>query len=84
MYVASTRAAFWLGCSGFWWGEGGSSRLGPSPFLTEVRSSGVAQTSVWAPAPAPDAENPLLATVDTAAWPGTPAGRHYQASARPP
>lgn len=79
MYVASTRAAFWLGCSGFWWGEGGSSRLGPSPFLTEVRSSGVAQTSVWAPAPAPDAENPLLATVDTAAWPGTPAGRHYQA-----
>ena len=79
MYVASTRAAFWLGCSGYWWGEGGSSRLGPSPFLTEVRSSGVAQTSVWAPAPAPDAENPLLATVDTAAWPGTPAGRHYQA-----
>ena len=77
MYVASTRAAFWLGCSGYWWGEGGSSRLGPSPFLTEVRSSGVAQTSVWAPAP--DGENPLLATVDTAAWPGTPAGRHYQA-----
>jgi DNA helicase II / ATP-dependent DNA helicase PcrA len=80
MYVASTRAAFWLGCSGYWWGEGGSSRLGPSPFLTEVRASGVAQTSVWAPAPAPDAENPLLAAVDTAAWPGTPAGRHYQAT----
>ncbi len=80
MYVASTRAAFWLGCSGYWWGEGGSSRLGPSPFLTEVRSSGVAQTPVWAPAPAPDAENPLLAAVDTAAWPGTPAGRHYQAT----
>ncbi len=77
MYVASTRAAFWLGCSGYWWGEGGSSRLGPSPFLTEVRSSGVAQISTWAPAP--DGENPLLATVDTAAWPGTPAGRHYQA-----
>jgi DNA helicase II / ATP-dependent DNA helicase PcrA len=77
MYVASTRAAFWLGCSGYWWGEGGSSRLGPSPFLTEVRPW--AQTSVWAPAPAPDAENPLLAAVDTAAWPGTPAGRHYQA-----
>ena len=28
MYVAATRAAFWLGCSGYWWGEG-ASRLGP-------------------------------------------------------
>jgi DNA helicase-2/ATP-dependent DNA helicase PcrA len=79
MYVASTRAAFWLGCSGYWWGEGGSSRLGPSPFLTEVRSSGVAQSSVWADPPEPDAENPLLATVEAAFWPGTPSGRHYQA-----
>ncbi len=26
MYVASTRAAFWLGCSGYWWGEAGTSR----------------------------------------------------------
>ncbi len=32
MYVASTRAAFWLGCSGYWWSEGGASRLGPSAF----------------------------------------------------
>ena len=29
MYVAATRAAFWLGCSGYWWGEGGTCRLGP-------------------------------------------------------
>jgi DNA helicase II / ATP-dependent DNA helicase PcrA len=79
MYVATTRAAFWLGCSGYWWGEGGTSRLGPSPFLHEVRSSGAAQVSVWASAPEPDAENPLLASVDTADWPGTPAGRHHQA-----
>jgi DNA helicase II / ATP-dependent DNA helicase PcrA len=79
MYVAATRAAFWLGCSGFWWGEGGTCRLGPSPFLEEVRSSGVAQISEWAPEPAPDAENPLLATVDEAGWPATPAGRHYEA-----
>jgi DNA helicase-2/ATP-dependent DNA helicase PcrA len=79
MYVATTRAAFWLGCSGYWWGEGGTSRLGPSPFLHEVRTSGAADVSTWAPAPEPDAENPLLATVDTADWPGTPAGRHYQA-----
>jgi len=79
MYVATTRAAFWLGCSGYWWGEGGTSRLGPSPFLTEVRTCGAAEVSTWAPAPEPDAENPLLATVDTADWPATPAGRHYQA-----
>ena len=79
MYVAATRAAFWLGCSGYWWGEGGTSRLGPSPFLDEVRRSGVAQVSAWAPAPEPDAENPLLASVEAADWPATPAGRHYEA-----
>ena len=79
MYVAATRAAFWLGCSGYWWGEGGTSRLGPSPFLDEVRRSGVAQVSAWAPAPEPDAENPLLATVEAADWPATPAGRRYEA-----
>ena len=79
MYVASTRAAFTLGCSGYWWGEGGSSRLGPSPFLEEVRASGAADVSAWAPPPEPDAENPLLATVETADWPATPAGRHYEA-----
>jgi len=79
MYVAATRAAFWLGCSGYWWGEGGTSCLGPSPFLEEVRKSGAAQVSAWAPAPDPDAENPLLAEVDAADWPATPAGRHYEA-----
>ena len=79
MYVAATRAAFWLGCSGYWWGEGGTSRLGPSPFLDEVRRSGAAQVSAWAAAPEPDAENPLLASVDAADWPATPAGRHYEA-----
>ena len=79
MYVAATRAAFWLGCSGYWWGEGGTSRLGPSPFLREVRSSRVAEVGEWTPEPAPDAENPLLASVDEAGWPSTPAGRHYEA-----
>jgi DNA helicase-2/ATP-dependent DNA helicase PcrA len=79
MYVAATRAAFWLGCSGYWWGEGGSSRLGPSPFLEEVRKSGVAEVSAWADAPEPDAENPLLAGVDEADWPVTPAGQRYEA-----
>ncbi|HMH91680.1 MAG TPA: ATP-dependent helicase, partial [Streptosporangiaceae bacterium] len=79
MYVAATRAAFWLGCSGYWWGEGGSSRLGPSPFLEEVRKSGVAQVSAWADAPEPGAENPLLAGVDAADWPVTPAGQRFEA-----
>jgi len=79
MYVAATRAAFWLGCSGYWWGEGGSSRLGPSPFLEEVRKSGVAQVPAWADAPEPGAENPLLAGVDAADWPVTPAGRRFEA-----
>jgi len=79
MYVAATRAAFWLGCSGYWWGESGSSRLGPSPFLEEVRKSGVAQVCAWAEPPETDAENPLLAAVDAADWPATPAGRHYEA-----
>ena len=79
MYVAATRAAFWLGCSGYWWGEGGTCRLGPSPFLEEVEVLGVARISEWAEEPAPDAENPLLAAVDEADWPGTPAGRHYEA-----
>jgi DNA helicase II / ATP-dependent DNA helicase PcrA len=79
MYVAATRAAFWLGCSGYWWGEGGTCRLGPSPFLQEVRSSGVAEVRAWAAEPPPDAENPLLASVDEADWPAAPAGRHYEA-----
>src|ERR1700722_20167998 len=79
MYVATTRAAFWLGCSGYWWGEGGTSRLGPSPFLEEVRASGAAQVSSWAPVPEPDVENPLLASWDTAAWPRPEGGRRYEA-----
>jgi DNA helicase II / ATP-dependent DNA helicase PcrA len=79
MYVAATRAAYWLGCSGYWWGYGGTSRLGPSPFLDEIRLSGAAQVAHWAETPAEDAENPLLATVDTAHWPATPAGRYYEA-----
>jgi DNA helicase II / ATP-dependent DNA helicase PcrA len=79
MYVATTRAAFWLGCSGYWWGEGGTCRLGPSAFLREIHSSGAATVARWAPEPPPDAENPLLASVDEAGWPATPAGRHYEA-----
>jgi DNA helicase-2/ATP-dependent DNA helicase PcrA len=81
MYVAATRAAFWLGCSGFWWGDG-ASRLGPSPFLQEVRAAceaGAGRVAAWAPPPADDTENPALAEPAAADWPATPAGERYDA-----
>ena len=80
-YVAATRAAFWLGCSGYWWGDG-TAPLGPSVFLTEVRSAceaGAGTVHTWADQPAEGAENPLLAEVNEADWPATAAGRHYAA-----
>jgi len=80
-YVAATRAAFWLGCSGYWWGEG-TAPLGPSVFLAEVRAAceaGAGRVRGWAAEPAEDDENPLLADVDVADWPATAAGRHYEA-----
>jgi DNA helicase II / ATP-dependent DNA helicase PcrA len=80
-YVAATRAAFFLGCSGYWWGEA-TAPLGPSVFLTEVRAAceaGAGTVRGWAAQPGQDAENPLLAHVDEADWPATPAGRHYAA-----
>jgi DNA helicase-2/ATP-dependent DNA helicase PcrA len=81
-YVAATRAAFWLGCSGYWWGEA-AAPLGPSAFLDEVRlacQAGAGTVAEWADPPPDDADNPLLATVDEADWPATPAGRHYAAA----
>jgi DNA helicase-2/ATP-dependent DNA helicase PcrA len=75
-YVAATRAAFWLGCSGYWWGEA-TAPLGPSVFLTEVRQA--CEAADWAERPAEDAENPLLAEADEAEWPATPAGQHHAA-----
>ena len=80
-YVAATRAAFWLGCSGYWWGDG-IAPLGPSVFLTEARAAceaGAGSVHTWADAPAEDADNPLLAQVDEADWPQRPAGQHYEA-----
>jgi DNA helicase-2/ATP-dependent DNA helicase PcrA len=82
-YVAATRAAFWLGCSGYWWGEA-TSPLGASAFLTEVRAAceaGAGTVTQWAGQPAEDADNPLLAQVEEADWPATPAGRQYAAVA---
>jgi DNA helicase-2/ATP-dependent DNA helicase PcrA len=81
-YVAATRAAFWLGCTGYWWGDG-TSPLGPSEFLTEVRAAceaGAGAVSTWAPEPDPEAGNPLLAEPATAPWPVAAAGSRYEAA----
>jgi DNA helicase-2/ATP-dependent DNA helicase PcrA len=81
-YVAATRAAFMLGCSGYWWSDG-VSRLGPSAFLTEVRAAcedGAGQVVHWHPEPEPDAVNPALAEPATALWPAAAAaGARYAA-----
>jgi DNA helicase-2/ATP-dependent DNA helicase PcrA len=81
MYVAATRAAFWLGCSGYWWGDG-ASLLGPSPFLDEVRracQAGTGRIDEWAAPPDEDAVNPALAEPAAENWPATPAGERYEA-----
>lgn len=80
-YVAATRAAFWLGCTGYWWGSG-TSALGPSVFLAEIRAaceSGAGTVACWQPPPEPDAENPALAEPAVASWPATVAGARYEA-----
>ena len=82
-YVAATRAAYLLACTGYWWGEG-ATPLGPSQFLTEVRAAceaGAGTVSAWEPEPADEAENPALAEPASAAWPvpASAAGRRYEA-----
>jgi DNA helicase-2/ATP-dependent DNA helicase PcrA len=82
-YVAVTRSAYWLACSGYWWGAG-KLPLGPSPFLLEVAQAcrdGAGRVEVWADPPADGAENPALAAPLTAFWPvpGSHAGARYQA-----
>jgi DNA helicase II / ATP-dependent DNA helicase PcrA len=80
-YVGATRAAFWLGCAGYWWGSG-TSALGPSVFLAEIRAaceSGAGTVACWQPPPEPDAENPALAEPAVASWPATVAGARYEA-----
>jgi DNA helicase-2/ATP-dependent DNA helicase PcrA len=82
-YVAATRAAFWLCCTGYWWGDA-TSRLGASEFLTEVRAAceaGAGIVASWAAEPDPDAVNPLLAEPATAWWPAPPGGSRHEAIA---
>jgi len=83
-YVATTRAAFWLACSGYWWGEG-ASRLGPSEFLTEIRAAceaGAGIVAAWAAEPEPEAANPALTEPASAAWPAAIAADERYAAVR--
>jgi DNA helicase-2/ATP-dependent DNA helicase PcrA len=80
-YVAVTRAAFWVACTGYWWGEG-VSPLGPSLFLDEIRAAceaGAGTVERWAPSPGEDATNPALAEPVPMPWPASPGGPHYEA-----
>src|SRR5262249_53484745 len=61
-YVAVTRAAYWVACCGYWWGEA-ASPLGPSLFLEEVRAAcagGAGTVAHWAPPPDEGAPEPAL------------------------
>ena len=83
-YVAATRAAYLLACSGYWWSDG-VSRLGPSQFLTEVRAAceeGAGEVDQWQPEPEPDAVNPALADPPTATWPAEAAADARHAAIR--
>jgi DNA helicase II / ATP-dependent DNA helicase PcrA len=80
-YVAVTRAAFWVACTGYWWGEG-TSPLGPSLFLDEIRAAceaGAGTVAQWAPPPEDEATNPALAEPEPVLWPLSPAGSRYEA-----
>jgi DNA helicase-2/ATP-dependent DNA helicase PcrA len=80
-YVAVTRAAFWVACSGYWWGDA-ASPLGPSVFLEEVRAvcaAGTGTVAHWTPPPDEDAQNPALAEPATVPWPANQEGPRYAA-----
>jgi DNA helicase II / ATP-dependent DNA helicase PcrA len=80
-YVAVTRAAYWVACTGYWWGEG-LSPLGPSVFLDEIRAAceaGAGTVARWAPAPEDGATNPALAEPVPVRWPAPPAGARHEA-----
>jgi len=80
-YVAVTRAAYWVACSGYWWGEA-ASPLGPSLFLEEVRAAclgGAGTVAHWAPPPDDGAQNPVLAEPAAVSWPPAAEGPRYAA-----
>ncbi|GAA3722392.1 DNA helicase-2/ATP-dependent DNA helicase PcrA [Spinactinospora alkalitolerans] len=74
-YVAVTRAAFALLCTGHRWGAGTKTAREPSPFLEEVReacAAGAGRIAQWAPAPGETETNPQLVDVEPVAWPHLP------------
>jgi DNA helicase-2/ATP-dependent DNA helicase PcrA len=80
-YVAVTRAAYWVACSGYWWGEA-ASPLGPAPFLTEVSAAcadGSGTVAHWTPPPDEGAQNPALAEPAVVSWPPATGGPRHQA-----
>jgi DNA helicase-2/ATP-dependent DNA helicase PcrA len=80
-YVAVTRAAYWVACCGYWWGEA-ASPLGPSLFLEEVRAAcadGSGAVAHWAPPPEDGAQNPALAEPAVVSWPLPAAGPRHEA-----
>jgi len=80
-YVAVTRAAYWVACCGYWWGEA-ASPLGPSPFLEEVRAAcaaGSGAVAHWAPPPEDGALNPALAEPAVVPWPPGAEGPRQEA-----
>jgi ATP-dependent DNA helicase UvrD/PcrA len=79
-YVAVTRAAFWVACTGYWWGEG-AAPLGPSVFLDEVRAAceaGAGTVAEWEPPPDEEADNPALAEPAAVTWPLAPSGPRHE------
>jgi DNA helicase-2/ATP-dependent DNA helicase PcrA len=80
-YVAVTRAAYWVACSGYWWGEA-ASPLGPSVFLEEIHAAcadGPGTVAHWAPPPEEGAQNPALAEPAVVAWPPAEEGPRHAA-----
>ncbi|MBT2472852.1 ATP-dependent helicase [Streptomyces sp. ISL-66] len=73
-YVTFTRPRSLLLASGHWWGPTQKKPRGPSAFLSALYdhcASGHGEIEAWADTPAPDAENPALATDSTPdhSWP---------------
>ncbi|MFJ8208605.1 UvrD-helicase domain-containing protein [Streptomyces sp. NPDC096033] len=73
-YVTFTRPRSLLLASGHWWGPTQKRRRGPSAFLQALHdhcAAGYGDIEAWADAPAPDAENPALASDTTPdhSWP---------------
>ncbi|MEU8437882.1 UvrD-helicase domain-containing protein [Streptomyces sp. NPDC029216] len=73
-YVTFTRPRSLLLASGHWWGPTQKRRRGPSSFLQALHdhcAAGYGEIEAWAEEPAPDAENPALASASTPdhSWP---------------